>query len=367
VPDSLTDSASNAPRSARAVQSAPIALAVGAVREQRAVLWAALPFILISYVAGSFTTWPGPVGIAFWTVQGVFAGFVAVCFIVVRERFRADLKALGAREAYPVAWRRARVAYLANDRLASYAVILAILPLVVGCYTGWKTWLGTAIPFRWDETLAQADRVLHFGYDPWRLLHPVLGREFATDTISLLYESGWAATLHGVITWQALRPPSPSRTRFLVAAVLAWPLIGNVAAAVFMSAGPCYYRFVVSGPNPYEGLITYVHGANDLTRTLQNYLWQAHQSGQLRAVGGGISAMPSMHLVMATLSAIPLWTVGKWGRLVAVAVVLTTLVGAVHLGWHYAVDGYGGILAGALVWAVARGFVRSHREPHDGH
>jgi len=358
----VTDSASTTPDASSIVRFAAATMAMRAVREQRAVLWTALPFVLGSVLAGSFVGWPGPVGVSFWFAEGVFAGLVALFVIVVRERFRADLKPVSAAAAYSIAWRRARASTLATDRILSYAVVLAVLPWVVGCYTGWKTWLGTSVPFQWDASLSQLDRTLHFGHNPWRLLQPFLGREWTTDTIALLYESGWAATLHGVITWQALRPSSLARTRFLVAFVIAWPLIGNLAAAVFMSAGPCYYRFVVSGPDPYRDLVTYVHATNDLTRVLQDYLWRAHQNPQLRVIGGGVSAMPSMHLVMATLAAIPLWRIGRAGRSVAVAVVALTLVGSVHLGWHYAVDGYAGILAAVFVWLTTGWALRVGRE-----
>jgi hypothetical protein len=349
----MTDSAPHLSDVLPARRRAPVALAIRALGEQRAPVWAALPFILGSFLVGPFVGWPGPVGVIFWMIQGAFAGCVAVCWVLIRERFRSDLKPRDAREAYSVAWLRARAAWLANDRLAAYAVILILLPLVIGCYTGWKTWLGTELPFRWDATLARSDRVLHFGHDPWRLLQPLLGREWATDTLSILYESGWAATLQGVITWQALQRPSQQRTRFFVAVVIAWPLIGNLAAAAFMSAGPCYYGRVVSGPDPYRDLISYVQGANRLTSALQAYLWRAHETRQLDVIGGGISAMPSMHLVMATLAAIPVWRLARFGRSVAILLVSVTLVGSIHLGWHYALDGYAGIVGAGVLWLVA--------------
>lgn len=346
----MTNTAPSTTLTGRTGRSSLLELALGAIREQRAVLWAALPFIAGSYVVGPFVGWPGAVGASFWIAQATFMGMIAVFWVVVRHRFAADLKPQGARAAYPVAWRRAREATFTNERLAAYAVMLIVLPTVVACYTGWKTWLAATLPFRWDPTLMRLDRALHFGTDPWRLLQPLLGREWTTDVMSLVYESGWAATLHGVITWQALRPPSADRNRFLVASVLAWPLVGNLLAAAFMSAGPCYYGFVVAGANPYAELLAHVNATNDLTRALQGYLWRSHASGDLEVIGGGISAMPSMHLMMVTLAAIPLWRLGRRGRVLAAAVVFSTVVGSVHLGWHYAVDGYAGILSAVSIW-----------------
>jgi hypothetical protein len=100
--------------------------------------------------------------------------------------------------------------------------------------------------------------------------------------------------------------------------------------------------------------MAYVNGTNDLTRTLQAYLWRSHASGELHVIGGGISAMPSMHLTLVTLAAIPLWRLGKHWRFVAAAIVTITVVASVHLGWHYAIDGYAGVICALALWQLTR-------------
>lgn len=63
--------------------------------------------------------------------------------------------------------------------------------------------------------------------------------------------------------------------------------------------------------------------------------------------------MPSMHNASAALFALAFFQVNRkigWFFTVYAAVIL---VGSVHLGWHYAIDGYAGIAIAALSWWLA--------------
>ena len=72
----------------------------------------------------------------------------------------------------------------------------------------------------------------------------------------------------------------------------------------------------------------------------------------------GISAFPSMHLCMATLNMAYAFRFGRlWGWSM-VLFTAATLVGSVHLGWHYLVDGIAGIAFGLMFWAIAVAFAR---------
>ena len=89
----------------------------------------------------------------------------------------------------------------------------------------------------------------------------------------------------------------------------------------------------------------------------QNYLWTTRISGEWGAVAG-ISAMPSLHVALATLFAIIAWQCQRWlGALLAVFA-LVTQIGSVVLGWHYAVDGYAGALLAYGCWMGAGALVR---------
>src|SRR5690606_16080164 len=80
-----------------------------------------------------------------------------------------------------------------------------------------------------------------------------------------------------------------------------------------------------------------------------DYLLATYRGGPVTA-GTGISAMPSMHLAIATLNALLFLRLSRVAGLVTLVYLATTLFGSVYLGWHYAVDGYVSIVAVILLW-----------------
>ncbi len=65
--------------------------------------------------------------------------------------------------------------------------------------------------------------------------------------------------------------------------------------------------------------------------------------------------MPSMHIAAGFLLFLLTLRLHWALRLVAGAYVVLLLIGSVHLGWHYAIDGYVSIICTyAIWWAVGR-------------
>jgi len=130
-------------------------------------------------------------------------------------------------------------------------------------------------------------------------------------------------------------------------------------AALLSSVGPCFYgRLLPDQPDPYADLMAYLRHANSVTPiwavSTQDYLWGLYTKGAL-GVGSGISAMPSMHISMAWLLFLFSRQVHRIIGWVMLVYVLLLVVGSVHLGWHYSVDGYVSIITTMLLWlAVAR-------------
>lgn len=83
----------------------------------------------------------------------------------------------------------------------------------------------------------------------------------------------------------------------------------------------------------------------------QDMLWQSYAliSSEFAS---GISAMPSMHVSMATLMALATYSLKKWVGLIFWLYMVVIMVGSVHLGWHYALDGYVGALMTIAIWIM---------------
>jgi hypothetical protein len=70
--------------------------------------------------------------------------------------------------------------------------------------------------------------------------------------------------------------------------------------------------------------------------------------------------MPSIHVAMPVLFALIGWSTQRWLGLLFLLYGLMVFLGSVHLGWHYAVDGYMSVCVMLLVWRAVGWFVRRH-------
>ena len=83
------------------------------------------------------------------------------------------------------------------------------------------------------------------------------------------------------------------------------------------------------------------------------YLLDNYNAGT-PALGTGISAMPSMHVAIATLNALMLSSLGRWQAVAGWAFAAIILFGSVYTGWHYAIDGYVSMLVVGVIWQKTR-------------
>jgi membrane-associated phospholipid phosphatase len=209
-------------------------------------------------------------------------------------------------------------------------------------------------PFSWDTRFMEWDRMLHFGTDPWVILQPLLGHDTITFAINMAYNF-WFVALFAAWFWFGFqKQASELRTQFFLSYMLAWWIGGGLLAVYFSSAGPVYYDELGLTPNPYLGLFAYLNDAD--TRIplwfldTQQMLWDGYTG---KGPPLGISAMPSMHNASAVLFALAFAQVSKRLGWFFAAYAAVILVGSVHLGWHYAIDGYAGIAIALVSWWLA--------------
>ncbi|MCI0462940.1 MAG: phosphatase PAP2 family protein [Gemmataceae bacterium] len=246
------------------------------------------------------------------------------------------------------------VNYLARERLLPFLIVLVALPPFIDAFASFKQAIPQLAPFRWDVTFMEWDYLLHGGNHPWELLQPLLAAPAVTTLINWGYNL-WFFVMFTVVFWQAWSRDRLLRRQFLVSFVVLWAVAGTLLAVVFSSAGPCFFGRVTGQADPYTPLMAYLRGVGEQTPlwavATQERLWDAYQAGQVRLVGG-ISAMPSMHVASAVLFALVAWRASRWLGLTLTLYAVVIQVGSVHLGWHYAIDGYFGAVVAWLVWLV---------------
>ena len=155
------------------------------------------------------------------------------------------------------------------------------------------------------------------------------------------------------------------RSQYLIAFVLVWAILGNVVATLVSSVGPAFV-FPFYNDSTFDPLMDYLR-TTDKTYSV----WALVGQNALLAdagldgprLGSGISAFPSLHVAVATLNAIYLWRFGRLLRWSGVAFLVAIQLGAVHLAWHYAVDGYASMLATPVIWIFAGWLSDLHRLP----
>jgi hypothetical protein len=248
----------------------------------------------------------------------------------------------------------------ARHRTSAIISCLA-LPALMSVFLLGKNLIPLIHPFAWDVPLAELDRLLHGGH-PWELLQPVLGHPAITQIISRIYLL-WFVLLFGAWVVWALTS-HPERMRFLISYVLCWILLGNLAAAAFSSAGPVFYAEVTGDSETFGGLMSYLQAVDSQSplpsMEIRDRLWRAYL-GSTGDMASGISAMPSLHVAIVTLCAISGWYVNRLVGALMTLFAIVIFIGSIHLGWHYAVDGYASALATAAIWIAVGRLLRRRR------
>lgn len=226
--------------------------------------------------------------------------------------------------------------------------IVAMAPFMAS-FTTFKVLLANVTAFTADPALARLDEI--FGIDPWRVSHALIG-PFGTVVLDRLYFSWFLVSQFMLMAVLFVPRLARQRAQVLLTFVLAWIVLGTITALLIPSVGPCYYaRFY--HPDHYADLMARL-GTIDQTYRLtaldvQKDLWADHARGVV-ALGSGISAMPSMHVSIATITALLLRRLG-WGWL-GWLWLGAIWIGSFHLGWHYASDGIVSVAGTMVLWKL---------------
>jgi len=281
-----------------------------------------IPDLMLAYVAGS-AAWIG----------------------VVRTRGFADFKA--ALQADLLTRQTA-------ERLLGIPWFVLGTVLAFDVYGAFKQAIPRLTSYTWDGPLAGIDWLLHLGRDPWTLTAWISPGSWAFRLIDQGY-TAWFLTLILTILAVATWAPARLRARFFLSLTAILIVGGTLGAVLLASGGPVYFAEFTGDTERFAPLLGYLHGTD--AREGQRILWEAFASGSDKLYGG-ISAMPSMHVAMVVLMAL---CFHGWNRPIGWLVTLYAvliLFGSVHLGWHYAIDGYASVLLTIWIWWVTGGVLR---------
>jgi membrane-associated phospholipid phosphatase len=243
--------------------------------------------------------------------------------------------------------------YLSLERVLRAAPVILLVPVFASTFSFFKSSIPVINPYVWDAQLIEWDSLIHGGTHPWVLLQGLLGHPAVTSVINFFYHL-WLFVIFGLLSLQAFAMGNPKlRMQLLLSFMLTWILLGTVGALFFSSMGPCYYPSFPPENGPYAPLMHYLKEASEISPVwaldVQQLLWDDYQNSK-SGIGRGISAMPSIHVATAVLLALFGWRYSRPAGIALTLFAVLIMIGSVHLGWHYALDGYAGALGAALVW-----------------
>lgn len=278
----------------------------------------------------------------------VAATLVGLIALLVRMGQRTiELWRQRAADPLPALWREA------SSRLDRLVVTALVAPLFFAAFTTAKTCIGRLVGFRWDRAFTEMDAAI-FGTDPWRISHALLGPA-PTWGLAFFYTYIFGFTLAYVQGFVAIYASRRTVGTFFLAMFLTWFFGGVIGAYALSSAGPIFAG--LSDPAlqaRFAPLAASLHASMPgdwMVAPTQQYL-AATINSSFAEKGGGISAMPSMHIASAMLY-VMLARGTKWQWL-AIPFLALTWLGSVHFGYHYAIDGVVAIPIAVLCWYAAQ-------------
>ena len=269
-----------------------------------------------------------------WMALAVLIAAVSAFVGAARRKVDSPLTAL--REWLARDWRRAVM--IAGIMLLAGANMIAFMWV--------KPLLNYLVPFHADPLLADLDRALFLGHEPWAVLEWL-----AFPAAGVIYHPLWFTAMVFALLLTASAPPSPERSAVLLSYFILWSVVGPMIHTLLPAAGPIFYERMGYGTR-FAGL-----DGGPETREVADYLWSIYASKSFGA-GSGISAMPSLHVTISSWIVIAFHVFARRWRWVALTAWGVIFALSIALGWHYALDGIVGAVAAAGCYRVALGIMR---------
>ncbi len=284
----------------------------------------------------------------------------AACTVVLGVTLVSGVLVLGIRSRFsasPLGYLRARLQGIwAASRGFSFVWPFPVLMLLLTSYNSFKQSVLPLAGFEFDPVLAQIDRFMFGGNDPGLWLVRFFDSATLSAAVDGVYHAWFLPMVIGVGVAALLRDPI-LRARYMFSYVGVWVVLGQFFAYLLPAAGPCYYTALVGPDAGFEALMAQLQQHNALLAPEAQIHALRYQAGLLKALnaeglqmGGGISAIPSVHNALAVLFAIGGWRLNKFVGAGLWAYAFLIWIGSFYLGWHYAIDGIAGGLGAVALW-----------------
>lgn len=243
---------------------------------------------------------------------------------------------------------RSKVLEVVTTGTMRFLIATITFYLCLSAFTTLKLTIPSHVPFYLDPYLADADLWLH-NAAPNEIVHGMVP-SWAALPLFYLYIPAWVFLWIGLVIYIAVQDDESLRQRYFWCMLLSIALIGNLLATGLSSVGPIFYDRFYEG-NRFSTLLVALNdsSAGPHMAALSNYLYENYARNG-NSVGTGISAMPSVHLLVVTLNACMLSRISLVFGFLAWTYAALILLGSVYFGWHYAVDGYVSVALVSVIW-----------------
>jgi hypothetical protein len=234
-------------------------------------------------------------------------------------------------------------------------ITLAVVMMQVG-FAIFKTAMPKLVPFYADPGLADLDQWLMGGVYPWVLVHHWMPQELGLKATTLYYQL-WVVPAMGLpLLIVATENDRARMMRYCWLYFGIWLVLGNIVALLGNSVGPVFYDRLIGGDRFAALTAALVQSGvtGSWVGQVQNALWASYTTGA-DTPGLGISAFPSVHVAIASFTAIYLGERSKYLALPGALFLALIFVLSIYTGFHYLVDGlfsFAAVLLGN--WALKR-------------
>jgi len=250
---------------------------------------------------------------------------------------------------------RARLrATLRPRALLDLARVLAAISVTSFVYS----WLKLALPLLrpevlFDRELFAVETALHLGVNPGRFLQSLFPYPGLWRVLDVFY-AAFTLTVFAGLAWFVAAVGVRERTRFVAGFSFLW-VLGSWFYLAVPSLGPCYvlrddYREVRAAMPEQSATMDVLFAQYGRVRSFHR-----RPEGTDLSPYFGIAAMPSLHVAAQAFLALFARKRSRPVFLLFAVLTAVTFFTAVVSGWHYAIDGYAGlVLAGVSVAAGNR-------------